>query len=167
MKNNQATTSPHLALSLVVMLIAVLVGFVGCVEETESVSDGVAETGSPSDSLATNYMVSGRELYETYCASCHGPAAKGDGPVASLLTIPPPDLTQIQQRYGGTFPVDTLYYMIDGRDEVPAHGTREMPIWGNAWRTTESAPQNEEEIEQRINLLIEYLRSIQVEGNGS
>ena len=163
MNTISSTTLYRRSLPLAAFLIAILVGLAGCVGETESVSDDIAEVGSATDSLTTDYMVSGRELYETYCASCHGPAAKGDGPVASLLTIPPPDLTQIQARHDGTFPVDTLYRMIDGRDEVPAHGTREMPIWGNAWRTTESAPQTEEAIEHRINLLIEYLRSIQVE----
>ena len=109
----------------------------------------------------------GRQLYETYCASCHGLEARGDGPVASLLTIPPPDLTQIRTRNEGAFPVDDLYRMIDGREEVPAHGSREMPVWGNAWETMDSSTmQSPQSVEERINLLIEYLRSIQTENEG-
>lgn len=163
MKNSTDATYRCHTLPLAAVLILVLIGIWGCIEETEPVSAEVAEADAASDSQTAAYMVSGGELYATYCASCHGPDAKGRGPVASLLTIPPPDLTQIQVRHDGTFPVDSLYRMIDGRDEVPAHGTREMPIWGNAWHTTESAPQSEEQIEHRINLLIEYLRAIQVE----
>jgi mono/diheme cytochrome c family protein len=34
----------------------------------------------------------GRALYRTYCASCHGPAGRGDGPDASLFAVPPRDL---------------------------------------------------------------------------
>lgn len=37
-------------------------------------------------------LEAGKRLYEIYCALCHGPAAKGGGPVA-LKFVPPPDLT--------------------------------------------------------------------------
>ena len=34
----------------------------------------------------------GKALFAIYCAPCHGPGGKGDGPVAPKF-IPPPDLT--------------------------------------------------------------------------
>ena len=34
----------------------------------------------------------GREIYEAECVSCHGPAGRGDGPLASTLDPPPLDL---------------------------------------------------------------------------
>ena len=34
----------------------------------------------------------GKRLYQIYCALCHGPDAKGGGPVATKF-VPPPDLT--------------------------------------------------------------------------
>jgi hypothetical protein len=165
MKNTLNAPSHRLAWPFAALLIAMLVGLSGCIQETESLSDNVVEADPATADMTTDYVVSGRDLYQTHCASCHGPEARGDGPMASVLTIPPPDLTRIQTKYDGTFPVDTLYRMIDGREEVPAHGTREMPIWGNAWRDIDGVPQSEETVEQRINVLIEYLRSIQVESD--
>lgn len=151
--------------SLAAFLVAVLMVLSGCAQEGEPPSDPTAT--DLSDTTATDILVSGRDMYEAYCASCHGPEARGDGPVAELLTVPPPDLTQIRARLDGSFPVDELYRMIDGREEVQAHGTREMPVWGNIWEVSDSGPQSDAVVEQRINLLIEYLRSIQAESQES
>lgn len=35
----------------------------------------------------------GKDLYVKYCAGCHGPAGKGDGPAAATLTPKPADFT--------------------------------------------------------------------------
>jgi mono/diheme cytochrome c family protein len=37
-------------------------------------------------------VANGNRLFHIYCAACHGPEAKGNGPVAKKF-IPPPDLT--------------------------------------------------------------------------
>ncbi len=108
-------------------------------------------------------IASGKATYEASCMSCHGTEARGDGPVAELLTIPPADLTQLRKKQGGLFPVDEVYRIIDGREEYRAHGTREMPVWGNIWSDAEGQPIAEEKVERRINELVEYLRSIQEE----
>jgi mono/diheme cytochrome c family protein len=34
----------------------------------------------------------GKELYERHCTACHGATAAGDGPAASALVVPVPDL---------------------------------------------------------------------------
>ena len=72
----------------------------------------------------------GAAPFQQYCASCHGTAGKGDGPVAGVLMRPPADLTGIASRRGGEFPSGEIARYIDGRFEVAAHGSREMPIWG-------------------------------------
>ncbi len=76
----------------------------------------------------------GRQEFIKSCAACHGERAKGDGPVAGLLLTEPPDLTSIRKRRGGQFPASWVYRIIDGRNEVRAHGPREMPIWGSRYR---------------------------------
>ena len=104
----------------------------------------------------------GRISYRLYCRSCHGEHAKGGGPVAEMLKVPPPDLTQISARNGGEFPEEKIHHMIDGRDEVKGHGNRDMPIWGNAFRVVEES-EDEAMIEEKITRLVYYLRSIQEE----
>jgi len=73
----------------------------------------------------------GRLLFRAYCAACHGPDAKGGGPAASSLKTPPPDLTLISRRNGGSFPMVRVQKTISGEGVVTSpHGSREMPIWG-------------------------------------
>jgi len=49
---------------------------------------------------------------------------------AAALTTPPADLTRIAARRGGSFPDGEVARFVDGRFDLPAHGTREMPVWG-------------------------------------
>lgn len=72
----------------------------------------------------------GKREYEQSCATCHGLDGKGKGPFAQALELSVSDLTTLAKRNGGVFPVLRVYSVIDGRDEVKAHGSREMPIWG-------------------------------------
>jgi mono/diheme cytochrome c family protein len=72
----------------------------------------------------------GQTEYLSSCGACHGSDAKGRGPMANQLKVAPADLTQLAKKNGGIFPVNAVYEKIDGRQEVKAHGTREMPIWG-------------------------------------
>lgn len=71
----------------------------------------------------------GKEVFLTYCATCHGVSAKGDGPMAKMLTTPPTDLTQLAENNGGQFPTFRVVRQIDGRDPLLAHGG-EMPLFG-------------------------------------
>ena len=104
----------------------------------------------------------GGQAFATHCASCHGADARGSGPVAAALNVPPADLTRIATRRGGDFPADDIAAWIDGRLALPAHGTREMPVWG--YRFAEGLPPGEltqELVRGRILTVVEYLRSIQ------
>ncbi len=103
----------------------------------------------------------GQELFTEYCQSCHGAEGRGNGPLAELLKIPPPDLTLITERANGVFPVDMLATYIDGRGGVESHGTRNMPVWGNIWTDTEGGADADQAVAEQISELIEFIRSIQ------
>jgi mono/diheme cytochrome c family protein len=77
----------------------------------------------------------GKVEYESSCASCHGLSGKGDGPLARALVSQPSDLTTLAKRNGGVFPAQRVHKIIDGREDVEAHGTREMPVWGREYQS--------------------------------
>jgi mono/diheme cytochrome c family protein len=104
----------------------------------------------------------GRDVFVRRCASCHGESGQGDGPAAGALRTPPADLTRIAARRGGVFPKGEIARFVDGRFAVAAHGTREMPVWGD--RLGEQIPEadiSEEVVRGQISVVIEYLESIQ------
>jgi mono/diheme cytochrome c family protein len=72
----------------------------------------------------------GKWEYAAHCAACHGLTGAGEGPYASYLNKPIPNLTTLSKRNGGVFPFTRVYEMIDGRQEIGAHGPKDMPIWG-------------------------------------
>jgi mono/diheme cytochrome c family protein len=80
-------------------------------------------TRTPNPVKATESSVSlGRQHYQTFCAPCHGPEAKGGvtGPVATKF-IPPPDLTNAElqrQRTDGYW----HSYIVAGGAVMPAYG---------------------------------------------
>ena len=75
----------------------------------------------------------GRSEYQVGCAACHGIDGKGAGPVNSQVKVPPADLTVLAKKNNGVFPFNSVYEIIDGRKMVAAHGTRDMPVWGNRY----------------------------------
>jgi mono/diheme cytochrome c family protein len=103
---------------------------------------------------------SGPALYKGYCSSCHGPSAKGDGPIAHALRFQPADLTQIAKRAQGKFERDKVHRMIDGRNPVKGHGGADMPLWGDAFKRSGSG-YDDAAVRRRIDVLVEYLEGIQ------
>jgi mono/diheme cytochrome c family protein len=107
-------------------------------------------------------VVRGRELYLRYCAPCHGVDADGRGPVAGDLKASPSDLRYLGERYGTPLPIATIARFIDGRQDVAAHGPRDMPVWGKrfyeAWTTHQAG---EEDLQAQIREIVEYLNAIQ------
>lgn len=102
---------------------------------------------------------SGRELFRTYCASCHGASGAGNGPVAASMRRTPPDITGIALANGGVFPTDRMRRIIDGRD-IEAHGDRDMPIWGDAFKAVRGG-HSEDLVRGRIASILQFLISIQ------
>ena len=118
----------------------------------------------PSVMLYTDDPVeNGRISFDLYCASCHGASAVGDGPVSTVLTTPPPDLTMLTVKNNGAFPAEQVYAFVDGRRDIEAHGSREMPVWGAIWSERDGLPVSEEVVQIRISEIVEYLRSIQTQ----
>ena len=72
----------------------------------------------------------GKKEFELQCAICHGMDAKGNGFYRESLKVAPPDLTLLARKNGGVFPVERISSIIDGRAQIAAHGSRDMPIWG-------------------------------------
>jgi mono/diheme cytochrome c family protein len=104
---------------------------------------------------------SGKEMFRTYCASCHGKDAKGGGPPASALKTVPPDLTALAKRNGGNFPRDQVTHVLRGQASPVAHGDPEMLVWGLVfWRASKG---HEKEVQHRISKLNRYLESLQVQ----
>lgn len=104
----------------------------------------------------------GPQLFQRYCASCHGKTAEGDGPVAKTFRMDVPDLTRIAKRRGGEFPRDLVRRVIDGTDVKAPHGSREMPVWGQDFWVAQGA---DDKARQQTSLLIyrlvEYLALLQ------
>ena len=115
-----------------------------------------------SDYSFSNY--SGAELYQRFCASCHGTTAEGDGPVASTFNVAVPDLTRLAARHRGEFPLERVRRIVDGRDVPAAHGARRMPVWGYefAANTISDPDAGIEQATQLIDRVVEFLRSVQV-----
>jgi mono/diheme cytochrome c family protein len=136
--------SRHVAIAAVILLILLLIATVAARAQDFS-------------------GYSGAQLYQRFCASCHGEKGFGDGPVSKSFSIEVPDLTRIAKRQGG-FPEEKIRQIIDGRDLLKAHGTRTMPVWGYEFQSQsegrEVSPKKTGEIVQR---LTDYVRSIQVQ----
>jgi mono/diheme cytochrome c family protein len=105
----------------------------------------------------------GADLYQRFCASCHGPDGRGDGPVAPALKVLVPDLTRLTRRSDAEFPLERVRRIIDGRDIFAAHGSRQMPIWGYEFATaTPTEPEaGANAAANLIERLVNYLQAIQ------
>lgn len=101
----------------------------------------------------------GARLYRTWCASCHGLAGQGNGPLAPMMKRVPPDLTVIASRNGGLFPTARIRRIVDGR-EVEAHGDPDMPIWGSTFKSSGEGL-SEDAVKARIEAIVAFLESIQ------
>ena len=102
--------------------------------------------------------VAGQEMFRAYCASCHGVDGKGKGAAAPALKKQPPDLTLLSKKNGGKFPRDTVSSVIEGNDFITEHGSRDMPIWGDAFRAVN---RDESMVQIKVRNLTIYIESIQ------
>lgn len=102
-------------------------------------------------------MTSGKEMFRTYCATCHGLDAKGNGPAAAALKKPPADLTQLTRKHNGKFPDAYVAAKLMSVDQ-PVHGSKEMPVWGPL---LSSVSHDTAETQLRISNIVKYIESIQ------
>lgn len=103
--------------------------------------------------------VSGKDMYTSYCAVCHGTDGKGGGPAASALKVTPTDLTQLSKDNGGKYPSMKVVSSIHGESALPAHGSKEMPVWGSLFWNLSGG--HEGEVQQRVSNLTKYIETLQ------
>ena len=102
---------------------------------------------------------SGKEMFNSYCAVCHGKDAKGNGPAASAMKTSPTDLTALAQKNGGKYPAPHVAAVIRGQSTTPSHGSQDMPIWGPLFSSISQG--HEGQVQQRITNLVSYIESLQ------
>jgi mono/diheme cytochrome c family protein len=116
--------------------------------------------------VAADKVDLGKREYESNCIACHGRDLKG-GAYVDFLKVSPPDLTLLSKKNGGVFPLERVYAVIDGRQEVKAHGPRDMPIWGRDYQIkageyyVDMNYDPEAFVRGRIFALIDYLNRMQ------
>lgn len=103
---------------------------------------------------------SGKEMYASYCAPCHGITGKGDGPAAGAMKATPTDLTQLTKKNGGTFPANRLVSVLKfGEGTTQAHGSAQMPVWGPLFQSLDKF--HDSAVQQRISNLVNYIETLQ------
>jgi len=138
-----------------------VLGWMVMVVATLSLAAGAQETKKTIKHvpLTATSPTSGQEMYKAYCAVCHGTDGKGNGPAASALKVPATDLTMLSKNHGGQFPDMKVISIIRGEGNLPAHGSREMPVWGQLFWTMSHG--HEGEVQQRVSNLSKYIESLQ------
>jgi len=104
---------------------------------------------------------SGKQMYTSYCAPCHGVNGKGNGPAASALKKPPTDLAALSKNHGGRFPARHIVSVLEFGAANPSHGTAEMPVWGPMLGSVDTAANEPNVRALRISNLNQYLQSLQ------
>jgi mono/diheme cytochrome c family protein len=118
-----------------------------------------AKTSVKHTTAAATSPSSGKEMFMSYCASCHGKDAKGDGPAAAALKQAPADLTALAKQNGGKYPSDLVTSVLRGQTKLIAHGDQDMPVWGPVfWKMSQG---HEEQVQMRIGNLNHYIESLQ------
>jgi mono/diheme cytochrome c family protein len=102
---------------------------------------------------------SGKEMFNSYCAVCHGKDAKGGGPAASAMKTPPIDLTLLAKNSGGKYPASHVAAVIRGQASTASHGSQDMPVWGPLFSSISQG--HEAQVQQRITNLVDYVETLQ------
>jgi mono/diheme cytochrome c family protein len=142
---------------LILMFIALVV--CACTVAAQDQTQGQPEKTIKHVPIQSTSPVSGKEMYTTYCAVCHGTDGKGGGPAASALKVPPTDLTLLSKNNGGKYPALKVTSAIHGESALPAHGSKEMPVWGALFFNMSGGHQGE--VQQRVANLTKYIEGLQ------
>ena len=106
---------------------------------------------------------SGKLMYQSYCAPCHGANARGNGPMAASLKEQPADLAMLSRKNGGKYPTMHVMAVLQFGANVSARGMDQMPVWGPVLARLDGPSTPSETRDLRINNLSRYLKSIQVQ----
>jgi len=142
---------------LILMFTALFV--FACTVAAQDQPQGQPEKAIKHVPIKATSPVSGKDMYTAYCAVCHGTDGKGGGPAASALKVPPTDLTLLSKNNGGKYPSLKVSSSIRGESVTPAHGSKDMPVWGSLFWSMSSG--HEGEVQQRVTNLTRYIESLQ------
>jgi len=134
---------------------------------TKIAAIGIVIAGMLGGNVNAQDVSAGQEEFRNHCAACHGLTGLGDGPIGPHLKTPAPNLALITERNGGKFPFKKIYEIIDGSSVVAAHGSRDMPLWGERY-SKDPKPVSPDQVdvsrqlaEQRILSLVYYIGTLQ------
>jgi len=133
------------------LLIAVLFSFVGPGMAQKVIVNQVPIQRTP--------WSNGQVMYQEYCAVCHGNHADGKGAAATAFKVAPADLTALARVHGGKFPYDHFYAVLRFGAAMPAHGSKDMPVWGPLFSSLDK--DREAVVDQRVHNLASYVASVQ------
>ena len=140
-----------ISLAVIVLAISALAVAQQAPAQTPPVVKHVPITDAPSNS--------GKEMFKTYCAVCHGTDGKGNGPAATAMKTPPTDLTALAQKNGGKYPSAHVASVIRGQAALPSHGSADMPVWGQLFSSISQG--HEAQVQQRTTNLVTYIETLQ------
>jgi len=119
-----------------------------------------AQKTKPASKQRKADLTSGNQTFLQYCASCHGKDAKGGGPAAFAMKIPPPDLTALATRHEGKYPAGYVSAVLIFGRSLASHGSEDMPVWGSRFKNLD--PEHDPTGQQHIDDLVAYIQSLQV-----
>jgi mono/diheme cytochrome c family protein len=145
----------------IVCLAAIMVLVCGCGMSAQTAPAATQPAPPAIKHVTAPYTTpsSGKGMFEAYCASCHGKDGHGDGPAASALKMPTTNLTTLAAKNGGAFPAAHVAAVIQGDALTPAHGSKDMPVWGPIFLSI--AGHSQAEVQLRIRNLTNYVESLQ------
>jgi len=135
---------------ILMMISAIAVGQQALAQGSTTVKH-VPITNTPSNS--------GKEMFNSYCAVCHGKDGKGGGPAATAMKTPPTDLTALAQKSSGKYPAAHVAAVIHGQAATPSHGSQDMPVWGPLFSSISQG--HEAQVQQRVTNLVTYIEGLQ------
>jgi mono/diheme cytochrome c family protein len=140
-----------ISVAVIVILVSALAVAQQTIAENKTSLKHVPITSTPSNS--------GKEMFNSYCAVCHGKDAKGSGPAASAMKAAPTDLTALAKSNGGKYPAAHVAAILRGQASTPSHGSQDMPIWGPLFSSLSQG--HESQVQQRITNLVNYVEGVQ------
>ena len=140
-----------ISLAIIVMMISAFAAAQRGPAQSSPTVKHVPITNTPANS--------GKEMFNSYCAVCHGKDAKGNGPAATAMKTPPTDLTTLAQKEGGKYPAAHVAAVLRGQANTPSHGSQDMPIWGPLFSSISQGRQGP--VQQRITNLVSYVEGLQ------
>ena len=145
------------ARELILLFVALVV--CACTLAAQSQPQAAPEKTIKHVPIKSTSPASGKEMYTAYCAVCHGVDGKGGGPAASALKVPPTDLALLSKNNGGKYPALKVEANIRSESTTPAHGSKDMPVWGALFWNMSGG--HEGEVQQRVSNLTSYIETLQ------